>query len=51
MFELIKIQCSNCMKWNRHILRHKVQDIVTRCRNCKEIDLIVDETFVREYLQ
>jgi len=51
MFEVVKIQCAFCMRWNRHILRHKVQDIVTRCRNCNEIDLIVDEIFVKEHLQ
>jgi len=51
MFEFIKVMCANCSQWNRHILRKKTEDIVTFCKKCGEIDLIIDNTFIKEYLK
>ena len=50
--ELLKLNCVFCDKLNKHLIIYsKHIDTVTRCKNCNEITLILDEEFIENYLK
>ena len=44
------ISCSFCQKNNRFYFPYRIMEQIKNCKGCGEIAVIIDETFVQEYL-
>lgn len=48
--EYNKITCWNCEVVNDFYFPYRIQEQAKNCKNCGELAIVIDDTFVREYL-
>lgn len=44
------VECANCSTQNEFYFPYKIKEHKKNCMSCKEIAIIIDDTFVQEYL-